>query len=161
MKPEEKIANVLKNIVNERKISSNPSLVEFKFNDIVVGAGIVVGGDERKILLKLNTEKIVKLKISEDSDAIYRYGDKLERYIFKVPFIMVEILDEFESYYKKYKKYSRVNTGRDYWNYINPFWLFWSFINNIFKVFIKHWIIASTIVAGLIVTYLSHIFGWK
>lgn len=125
MSPEEKIADVLKSIADERKISSNPNLVEFNFNDHVVGAGIVRGEDERKILLKLNTEKIIKLKIPENGDAIYRQRYTLEEHIVKWSYISVEILDDFENYYKKYEKYLENKISGSYWNYVNPFWLIW------------------------------------
>jgi len=152
MTPEEKIADVLKSIADERKISSNPNLIEFNFNDQVVGAGIVGGEDERKILLKLNTEKIIKLKIPEDGDAIYRQRYALEEHIAKWSYISVEILDNFENYYKKYEKYLENKNEGNHWNYVNPFWLVWKVLLSVKKMVQRHKIISAfiAVVLGLI-----------
>ena len=139
MFPEEKIARVLQHIKNEMLINPNPKMIGFKFNDHVVGFGIVIGEDERKILLKLNSEKIIKLKIPENKEAIYKYNYKLEEYIFMLPLIIVEITDGFENYFKKYEKYLRNKTVKNYWNYINPFYLIWMLLTLVWKFFKIVW----------------------
>lgn len=100
MTPEEKIYSVLDHIERERRISPNPSLIEFKFTDNVVGAGIVMGGDERKILLKLEKEGVIKLHFSAIDSEIYRM---LEPDISKRKSIQVETLQKFEGERRRYK----------------------------------------------------------
>lgn len=102
MTPEEKIYSVLDHIGRERKISPNPNLIEFKFNDHVVGAGIVTSDDERKILLKLEKENIIKLHFSSINSEIYRM---LEPDISKRKNIQIEALSKFEGEYMRYRNF--------------------------------------------------------
>jgi hypothetical protein len=150
MLPEEKIADVLKTIHDEIKISPNPDLVEFNFNDHVVGAGITGGEDERKILLKLHSEKIIKLRIPEDDDAIYRYNYKIEKHIFRLSHIQIEITSNFWDYYNKHKRYLKSEISKNYWNYVNPLWIFWKLIRRA-HVFIREHTLVSAIFGGVFI----------
>src|SRR4030042_3933830 len=155
MTPNEKIASVLNNIKNESEISPNSKRIEFRFNDHVVGFGIVAGEDERKILLKLQKEKVIKIELMPyHKDNIYKLHYKLEEFIFRADKVMVEIRDNFYSYYEKYKIFLDSQEEINYWNLVNPFWLVWQAIlsfKNFLKLVWKHRItkIISLVVAVL------------
>lgn len=156
MTPEEKIYSVLDHIEKERKISPNPNLIGFKFNDHVVGAGIVTGDDERKILLKLEKENVLKLHFSAINSEIYRI---LEPDINKRKNIQVEVLHNFETEYKKYKKLSKKE--KNYWKIYNPLWWVFCCLSYLFELFKKYKIksvITTTFFAFLAYDYST---AWK
>lgn len=100
MTPEEKIYKVFDRIERERRISPNPDLIEFKFYDNFVAGGMVTASDERKILLKLEKENVIKLHFSAIDSEISRM---LEPDISKRQSIKVEALSKFEGERKRYK----------------------------------------------------------
>lgn len=156
MTPEEKIYKVLDQIENERKISPDSSLVEFKFYDNFFAAGMVSANDERKILLKLEKEGVIKLHFSAIYSEIYRM---LEPDLSKRHSIQVMVLPKFEDEYKKYKKLLR--RGKNYWKLWNPLW--WGrnaviFSANVFKKHILKSSVATVVLAFLAYDYSS---AWK
>lgn len=99
MEPEEKIYKVLDRIYKESKISPDPKLIEFIFNR-AIGGGMVSGQDERKILLKLEKENIIKL---QSPDIYQKYTILKEHDINSRKSVKLKMLDEFEKAYEKYK----------------------------------------------------------
>lgn len=60
----QKIAKVLKHIKEESEINFDSNWIEFKFNlnswgESLIGAGILSADEERRILLKLQKERII------------------------------------------------------------------------------------------------------
>ena len=97
MTPSEKVFSVLREIKKESSISPDPNFIEFKFNYVLVGYGIVYGDDEKKILRKLEQEKIIEILAPRESkgvvssielldatdSAIVRFGPKFRISYFK------------------------------------------------------------------------------
>ncbi len=106
MTPEQKIAKVFKQIKDESAINPDSSWMKFDFNYYVVGAGILSEDEERRILLKLEKEEIIKLYLSQYESnepkqvAVISSMDG-EKFLTS-PFYWVKILEDFEEKYKIY-----------------------------------------------------------
>lgn len=156
MEPEEKIYHVLNSIDKERKISPDSRLVEFEFNDHVVGFDVVIGSEERKIILKLEREGVIKVHYPEIRSEIYRIN---ENDIFERDSVGIEILNKFEAELKKYKKLS--SEKNDYWKLSNPvFWIYWAFLW-LFEFFKKHKIVGSIFGSVSFLLVYDYSLAWK
>lgn len=168
MKTEQKIAQVLKKIKDESEISLDPKWVKFNFNKIgLIGDGILSADEERKILLKLQKEEIIRLDTCKKTDdeeidveAIVVLSPfnpvNPEKFMFESSFIWVEILKGFNKKYRLYRFYSKDNIN--YWNFVNPFWWIWKailLVLKITKIIWKHKIISFifTIIGLLALDY--------
>lgn len=109
MTPEQKIAKVLKQIRDEAAINSDPCLMKFELNYFIVGAGFLTADEERRILLKLEKEGVIDVRLSEHKDTERREVTVLSSYegekFLKSPYYWVEIRDGFDAKYKDFSKY--------------------------------------------------------
>jgi hypothetical protein len=142
MKSTQKIFEVLHKINEIKKISYNTT-IKYHLNFSVVGAGIIFGDDEIKILQKLDTEKAINI-IEVDQNLV-----KLEL---------------SKNFYFYYYSYMLRKFDYDFWIRItNPFWIIYSIlllVTNIFKYFYQK-NRSATILMGLLSLFLSllSIFG--
>ena len=123
-----KILRVLKDIKQESEINSDPQWVKFKFNTSVIGAGFLTDEEEKRILIKLEKEGVLKIHLpdgeNDEQEALLSGYTPIE-FMMKSDYIWLEILPQF---YQKYLWYSLTSFEDNGWNYINPFWLLWHFI---------------------------------
>jgi len=143
----QKILQVLKDIKQESEINANPEWVEFKFNTSVFGAGILTDDQEKRILIKLEKERIVEIHLPNPEDVVQKAT--LSQYT-PIEFMMqsntiwIKILPSF---YRKYFWYRLTSFGNNKWNIINPFWLLWQLIRGV--VFLVEWLWDKSKVATL------------
>ncbi len=109
MTPEQKIAQVLKQIRDEAAINPDPRLMKFNLNNYIVGAGILTDDEERRILLKLKKEGVIDLRLSqykntEPKEIVVVSSDEARMFLESV-YYWVEILEGFEEKYKAYSPY--------------------------------------------------------
>ena len=109
MSPEEKIAKVLKQIKNEAAINPDPRLMNFELNNHIVGAGILTDDEERRILLKLEKEGVIGLRLSQYKDTQPKEVSVISSYegerFMTSPYYWVEMLDGFDEKYEIFSKY--------------------------------------------------------
>ncbi len=109
MSPEEKIAKVLKQIKNEAAINPDPRLMNFELNNHIVGAGILTDDEERRILLKLEKEGVIGLRLSQHKDTQPKEVSVISSYegerFMTSPYYWVEMLDGFDEKYEIFSKY--------------------------------------------------------
>jgi hypothetical protein len=109
MSPEEKIAKVLKQIKNEAAINPDPRLMKFELNNFIVGAGILTDDEERRILLKLEKEGVIGLRLSQYRDTQPKEVSVISSYegerFMTSPYYWVEMLDGFDEKYEIFSKY--------------------------------------------------------
>lgn len=147
MTPRSKIARVLKDIKNDSEINPDSKWVRFNFNTNIIGAGILSDDEEKRILLKLQGENIIKLHLpygatEEDRGLLSAYTP--EEFMMERDFIMIEILDGF---YRKWFLYKFYINDFNYWKLTSPVWLIWEVIFGLFlivKFFWKHKIISAS-----------------
>ena len=131
MNSRQKIAKVLKEIKNESEISPNPKYVEFKFYpDIICVCDGLNDDEKKKILLKLQKEKVIKIHLpsgrnEEEYAMLSCYAP--EEFILENSsrLTLIEILPSFDRKYWFYKFYLN---GINYWNFVNPLWWIWKVI---------------------------------
>lgn len=156
----QKILQVLKDIKRESEINPNPEWVEFRFNTSVVGAGILSDDEEKRILIKLEKEGILKIHLpdgrDDEEEALLSQYTPIE-FMMERNSVWVEILPKF---YRKYFWYKLSSFGGNTWNIVNPFWITWQTIRSIF--FFIEWIWdkskTATLILGTIGTLL--IYDW-
>lgn len=163
MNAKQKIFSVMKQIKEESEINPDSRWVKFNFNVYIVGAGILNDDEEKRVLLKLQKEKIIKLHLpDEDQGSLEVY--KQEEFMMKNKFIFIEILDNF---YKKYQIYVLFYSRLDFWKITNAFWWLWElilFVYGLLKIAaktIKNNAIISSIVLIITVLAFDYAMAWK
>jgi len=134
----QKILKVLKHVKKESEINPNPKWVEFKFNTNVMGAGILTDDQEKRILMKLENEGVIKIHLpdaKDDMDESYLSTFTPTEYMMESNSIWIEILPAFRN---KYFLYNLIAFDSNAWNFINPFWLIWKFCEVI--IFLLKWL---------------------
>jgi len=135
MNAKQKIGRVLKQIKEDGEINPDSRWVRFIFNTRLVGARILSDDEEKRILLKLQKEKIIKLHLPDCEDDFEPFPP--EEFIEHYSIVLVEILDGFD---KKYQIYRLFYSGCDFWEITNPLWWLWRFIELVqvlLKPFVK------------------------
>lgn len=109
MTPEQKIAKVLKQIKNEAAINPNPRLMKFDLNNHIVGAGILNDDEKRRILLKLQKEGVIDMRLlqyknTEPKEITVISSYEGERFM-QSSYYWVEMLSGFDEKYEEYSKH--------------------------------------------------------
>lgn len=130
--PKGKIAKVLQKIKDESEINPNKQWVEFKFYpDVVsVGSESVRDDEEKRILLKLEGEKILKLHLPEGRDQAeegFLSGYTPSEFMMRENCISIwmEVLPKFNFKHWQYQFYAK---DFNRWNFVNIFWLLWQIV---------------------------------
>ncbi|MFA6896912.1 MAG: hypothetical protein WCQ96_01360 [Patescibacteria group bacterium] len=123
MNAKRKIGKVLKQIKEESEINPDSRWVRFIFNTRLVGAGILSDDEEKRILLKLQKEKIIKLHLPDCDDGFEPFAP--EELIKHYNIVLVEILDGFD---KKYQIYKLFYSDFDFWEITNLLWWLWKLL---------------------------------
>lgn len=163
MNAKQKITSVLKQIKEEGEINPDTRWVRFDFNVYIAGAGILSADEERRILLKLQKEKIIKLHLPNNDGSLSAYSPK--EFMMEHNFILIEILDSF---YKKFLVYKILySESLDFWKIINPLWWLWQlilFIYSLLKIVaktIKDNAIVSLIILIITVLAFDYTMAWQ
>lgn len=150
MTGKQKILEVLKKIKRESEINSSSKWVVYRFIFEVQGAEILTDNEERRILMKLDLEKIVRIQISDGTDnqeeEVNSPHDPIQ-VMQTADCVLVEVLPLFKN---KYYWYSLMVLLENKWNYVNPFWIFWQLIKSIF--YFIEWIWGKSKITVIIVT---------
>lgn len=153
----------MEQIKEESEINPDSRWVKFNFNVYIAGAGILSDDEEKRILLKLQKEKTIKLHLpDEEQGSLEVY--KPEEFMMGNKFIFIEILDNF---YKKYRIYRLFYSRLDFWKITNPFWYLWQVIlviYNLLKIVsktIKDNVIISFIILIITVLAFDYAMAWK
>ena len=148
----QKIYQVLMNIRRESEINPSPEWVEFKFNNSIIGAGIMTDDQEKRILIKLEKEKILEIHLpdadnEEDAGMLSSYTPI--EFMMQANSIWVNVLPLFHA---KYFLYRLASLDENAWNIVNPFWILWQLVRSI-ALFIE-WLwdrskLATFVMAGV------------
>lgn len=149
MTSNEKICQILKDIKEQSEINPNPKFVDFKFNFHIVGAGILVADEERRILLKLENEKVIKLIIPEEMDPSCTITASEYLMSGDVPNIGIGLDDDFEKKYCERCKKPKIKLHA-----IN-------FIKSTYKFLAKHKKVISFLLIVMIAFILIYYFGFN
>lgn len=138
MTGKQKILSVLKDIKSDSEINPSPEWIKFRFNTSVIGSGILNDDEEKRILLKLQREKVIEIHFLDE------YGD--QQNIDWSQIVVVEILMKSDSvwikilppFWRKYFWYNLTAFGQNKWNIVNPLWLFFQLLKSI--IYIIKWL---------------------
>ncbi len=157
MSPNKKIYTILKEIKHESSINPDPEWVEFKLNANFIAPGVMMSGEEGRIIIKLEKEGAIELHLpngkDDEQDAMLSGYTPIE-FMWEHNLIWIKLLPKFQWIYFKYRTKS---FGVNFWYLSNPFWLLWKFLRFLFFpinfIWRRHKIIASivTILGGLLV----------
>jgi len=159
MNSRQKIFSILEDIKKESEINPDPRRVLFKFNTNVFGVGILSDSEEKKILLKLQKEGIVKLHKPTNNILIDRRT--IEKFMNDRNFIWVEILEGFN---RKYWIYKFCSASFNFWNFSNPFWWIYQLILFLIKIpgtILKHKLISVAISIVVTLLIIDYSMAWK
>lgn len=161
----QKILQILKDIKEDSEINPNPEWVEFKFNTSLVGAGILSDDEEKRILIKLEKEKILEIHLpageDEEEDAMLNNYTPIE-FMMDNNSIWIKILPRF---YRKYFWYNLTSFDKNSWNFINPFWILWQVVKG-FVCFVE-WLWNKSKIVTLVIGTVGGLFvydwslAWK
>ncbi len=142
MTSKQKIAEVLEEIKEKSDISLDSKSVMIEFYPDMVIAGSCDDKDKKDILLKLQHEKIIKIKLPDERGGIENgqlsvYAPEEFMLNSECKGIRVEILKDFSRKYWFCRIFCLKNI--DYWNLVNPFWWIWKMILLIGNLIIFIW----------------------
>ena len=131
MEPQEKICSVVKDILDKSEISPDPSTVIFEFSDGIIGGGMD-SDDERKILAKLDKERVIQIIYAGMSylpnEVLNCFGKDKLPLLEKHPRAKLKLINNSiqEYYTKKCRKIlpdHQKKSEKTWVYYTNPFWL--------------------------------------
>ena len=162
MNAKQKIGKVLKQIKEEGEINPDSRWVDYKFNTGLIAIGMLNDDEEKRILSKLQKEKIIKLHVPDNDGSLDGYGP--EEFMWEHNCILVEILDGFD---KKYQIYKLFYSDCDFWEITNLLWWLWKLIEFIrillkpFAKIIKDNVIVSLLIFIITILAIDYTMAWR
>lgn len=124
----------MRQIKEDSEINPNSKWVRFDFNTDVVGEGFLTDDEEKRILLKLQNEGVIKIHLpngkTEQEEAILSSYTP-EEFMMENKFTWIEILDRFNA---KYQMNNFISGRLNYWKLFNPLYWTWSIVKFILQV---------------------------